>query len=146
MGLAGAALALCGAIASWRARYAPSTEATTLALAALYFALAPHTFPWYVAIVLPLVALLIARRSRVAGSPPRVGEVLGQGPAYQARAPILAMWLFALWIPFTYIMFAPGGNGRLFVWLSLAVVAVAALPWTAARFWLPSPREERGKE
>jgi hypothetical protein len=55
------------------------------------------------------------------------------------------MWLFALWIPFTYIMFAPGGNGRLFEWLSLAVVVVGALPWIAARFRLPSPREERGR-
>jgi hypothetical protein len=147
-----AALALCGAIIWWRVHRNPSTEATTLALTALYFALAPHTFPWYVAIVLPLVALLVGRRSRFASSPPRVGEGLGEGSAYQARArsggaaglgraPVLAMWLVALWIPFTYIMFAPGGKTHLFVWLSLAVVAVAALPWLGAKRLRVTPRD-----
>ena len=43
------------------------------------------------------------------------------------------MWLFALWIPFTYIMFAPGGNAHLFVWLSLATVVDAALPWLISK-------------
>ncbi|HKV85107.1 MAG TPA: glycosyltransferase 87 family protein [Ktedonobacterales bacterium] len=174
-----AALALCGVILRWRIRRGPSIEATTLGLTALYFALAPHTFPWYVAIVLPLVALLVGRHSRYSaastsnrllphptrpfplrregelarrrfgsGSPVqsfrmavnRLGSALaptsrryGKGAGGIGSAPVLAMWLFALWIPFTYIMFAPGGNAHLFVWLSLATVVDAALPWLISK-------------
>lgn len=106
------ALGLCAVVLAWRVRRAPSVEAVMLALAALYFALAPHTFPWYVAIALPLVALLFK-----------------SSPRGRRATPMVAMWVFALWIPFTYIMFAPGGQTTLFVWCSIGTTFVGALAW-----------------
>lgn len=107
-----AALVLCGGMVMWRIRRAPSIDAVMLALTALYFALAPHTFPWYVAIALPLVALLFKA-----------------SPQGLRATPMVAMWVFSLWIPFTYIMFAPGGQTTLFVWCSIGTTLVGALAW-----------------
>ena len=47
----------------------------------------------------------------------------------RAFSPVFCVWLFALWIPFTYVIFAPGGQASLFAWLSLATMLVGAFPW-----------------
>ena len=142
------ALALCGMIVWWRIRSTPTTEATILALTALYFALAPHTFPWYVVVVLPLVALLWGSAPRplagVLPHPSRGKRAVVERTRYLTRAPVLAMWLFAVWIPLTYIFFAPGGRATLFVWFSLGTVVVGAMPWILSRPF-PSPWWRGGK-
>ena len=121
-----AALVLCGAVVVWRIRRAPSPEAAMLALTALYFALAPHTFPWYVAIVLPLVALLWKSTPWRRRATPLLAR---RRDHVRAFSPVFCVWLFALWIPFTYVIFAPGGQASLFAWLSLATMLVGAFPW-----------------
>jgi hypothetical protein len=93
-----------------------------LALTVAWLLLSPHIFPWYVGGLLPLLAL-----------------ELGLG-AVARRAATLAIWLFALAVPFTYVVFAPGVNSDLFLLFFLVPLAVALAPWlprlaAAPRVW-----------
>lgn len=115
------ALALVAAlVALYRWRVGLDAIAGLLALSIAWILLSPHIFPWYIGSLLPLAAL--ASDSSHALTP-------------AARA----CWLFALAIPYTYILFAPGGPNGLFAWLFLASAAVGLTPLLSphgrAAFW-----------
>lgn len=95
-----------------------SPGASMLALSAAWIALAPHLLPWYVGGLFPLLALELRR------------------PALPLTAPsarVLALWLFALWLPFTYVIFAPGQNAGLFPLFFVLPLVLAAVPALAQR-------------
>lgn len=109
------ALALaCGLIALYRWRIGLDAVTGLLALSIAWILLSPHIFPWYVGALLPLIAL--AGVSSRALTPP-------------ARA----CWLFALAVPYTYILFAPGGPNGLFAWLFIASAALGLAPLLGAQ-------------
>ncbi len=105
----GAAL-LCGIIAWMRWTGRLSVEGTLLALSAVWIAVSPHLFPWYVAGVPPLLALLPGTTRR------------------PLPAPALALWLFVLLMPFTYVVFAPYQQPALFQLFFAVPLVVAAVP------------------
>jgi hypothetical protein len=128
-----ALVALCAVIVWWRLRYGPRLEMGVLALSAAWIVVSPHLFPWYVAILLPMLAVTLrlpgmpesAASERVEGD--EGGEPGSDGGAL-ARTFALALWLFALAMPLTYVIFAPGGNAHLFVLFFLVPAAGAMLP------------------
>lgn len=92
-----------------------------LALSAAWLALAPHLLPWYVGGLFPLLALELRR------------------PALPLTAPsarVLALWLFALGLPFTYVIFAAGQNVGLFPLFFVLPLALAVGPTLARRLRL----------
>jgi glycosyl transferase family 87 len=106
-----ALMALTALVALYRWRVGLNLEAGMLALSAIWIALSPHLFPWYIAALAPLLAFFSgARRGRWPG------------------APILALWTFLLFMPFTYVIFAPGGSPGMFIWFSLIPAAIAITP------------------
>ncbi|MEO7000944.1 MAG: glycosyltransferase 87 family protein [Ktedonobacterales bacterium] len=133
-----AVLALGVLLARWRLGLTP--EAGVLVLSAAWVLLAPHLFPWYVAALLPFVALFLGRphpHSLIPNlSPARRGERKGFVAEWRipqtAPAFALAFWLFTLAMPFTYVIFAPGYPAGLFQWFFLAPFAVAATPLLTA--------------
>ncbi len=74
---------LAGVAMWWRWRFGLRAEAGLLALSAIWIVFAPHMFPWYVAALLPLLAL------------------------YLGAAPANSFWLFVLCVPFEYVIFSP---------------------------------------
>jgi len=117
-----AALAgLCAAVVWWRGRRPLRPEAGVLVLSAVWLALSPHLYPWYVAALLPLLALYLRLPRR---TPARAGEA---GP--RESAPALALWLFVLALPFSYVIFAPGGPHGLFSLSSLVPLALVVLAY-----------------
>jgi Glycosyltransferase family 87 len=119
-----ALLALCAVIVWWRWRtHEARPERGVLALSAAWIVVSPHLFPWYVAILLPLVALDLRLPERDA-----TADVGVESSGRVAPALALALWLFALAMPFTYVIFAPGGNAHLFVLFFLVPAAGATLP------------------
>lgn len=115
-----AALALlCGLIALYRWRVGLDSVACTLALSVAWVLLSPHVFPWYLAALLPLIAL-----SR--------GHISGQRE--RALTPTAwACWIFALLVPYTYILFLPGGASGLFPWMFALAAAVGLMSLLDAR-------------
>jgi hypothetical protein len=117
-----AALALlCALIALWRWRLGLDAVVCLLALSVAWILLSPHIFPWYIAALLPLIAL-----SRGAG----------RWPGARAMSPTAwACCAFALAVPYTYILFTPGGATGLFpvMFLVAAAVGLAPLLTTQAR-------------
>lgn len=111
-----AALLLCGAVAGMRWRGLIGVEASLLALSAVWIVLSPHLFPWYVAGILPLLALTPATSAR--------GQPL--------PLPALALWLFVVLMPFTYVIFAPHQAPDMFLFFFAAPLVVAAIPLAAA--------------
>lgn len=112
-----AAVLLCGAVAYTRWRGAISVEASLLALSAVWIVLSPHLFPWYVAGVLPLLALMPTVRGRSLLSLP---------------LPALAFWLFVLLMPFTYVVFAPHQTPEIFQIFFVVPLAMATIPLALA--------------
>ena len=110
-----AALALlCGLIALYRWRLGLDSIACALALSVAWALLSPHIFPWYLAALLPLIAL-----SR------------GHGAGYGQRAltpTAWACWTFTLLIPYTYILFQSGGAAGLFPWMFALAAAIGLAP------------------
>ncbi|MGH2503087.1 MAG: hypothetical protein ACRDID_11285, partial [Ktedonobacterales bacterium] len=108
------ALALaCALIALYRWRVGLDAVAGLLALSIAWILLSPHIFPWYIGALLPLIALV--------------------GGARRALTPTArACWLFALGVPYTYILFEPGGPNGLFAWLFVASAAVGLAPLLSA--------------
>lgn len=90
-----------------------SPVAGMLVLSAAWIALSPHLLPWYVGGLFPLLALELRRPALPLSVP-------------SARA--LALWLFALWLPFTYVIFAPGQNAGLFPLFFVLPLALAVAP------------------
>jgi hypothetical protein len=114
------ALALLAAlVALYRWRVGMSAEVGMLALSSVWIALSPHIYPWYIAALAPLLTFFPAASGYA---------VVGCRPG----APILALWLFMLAAPFTYVIFAPGGNADLFIWFSLIPAGIALCPLARA--------------
>lgn len=112
--IAGATLTI-GAL-WWRARGAWRVEAGILALSAIWIVLSPHLLPWYSAALLPWLALLLP-----GGQPHSVARTGQPALASVWRAKLnpagamwLGLWLFVGVLPFTYVIFARGGNAELF--------------------------------
>jgi hypothetical protein len=97
-----------------------------LALSVLWIALATHIFTWYIAVLLPLLALYlraptVAKRSMAEARP---ADLSGR-----FATPALGTWLFTLLVPFTYVIFASGYyHPQWFPDFFYAAFAVAALP------------------
>jgi len=111
-------LAFCGLTVWQRARRGLSPAAAILLLSVAWIALSPHLFPWYIAALLPFLALCLRLPMCVDG----------------ASASAFGLWLFALAMPFVYVIFAPGHIPGLFVWFFLVPTAVALLPLMACAF------------
>lgn len=73
----------------WRWRFGLRPEAGILALSAIWIVLAPHLFTWYVAALLPLLAL-------------NLELTVGAGKSVAPSA----IWLFVLFMPFSYVIFS----------------------------------------
>lgn len=100
------------AFARWRLGLDPVT--CLLALSIAWILLSPHIFPWYIGALLPLIAL-----SR--------GDGRWLGAA--TMTPIAwACWVFALAVPYTYILYAPGGWPSLFPWMFALAFAAGLAP------------------
>ena len=115
------ALALaCGLIALYRWRLGLDAVTCLLALSLAWILLSPHIYPWYIGALLPLIALASG------------GEAGWLG--WHAMTPTaLACWLFALAVPYTYILFLPGGPNGVFPWLFVGVAAVGLAPLLRAQ-------------
>jgi hypothetical protein len=109
-------LAFCALTVWLRARRGLRPTGAILLLSFAWIALAPHLFPWYIAAPLPFVALHLRLPTR-----PDTTSACAFG-----------LWLFALAMPFTYVIFAPGHDPKLFIWFFL-IPAVAALAPPLAR-------------
>ncbi|HEX8036021.1 MAG TPA: glycosyltransferase family 87 protein, partial [Ktedonobacterales bacterium] len=110
------AVLLCGIVARLRWQGTLSAEASLLALSAVWIVLSPHLFPWYVAGMLPLLALL-----------PKARELPLPLPL-----PALALWLFVLLMPFTYVVFAPNQAPEIFQLFFAVPLVMAAVPLARA--------------
>lgn len=108
----GGIASFCLLLAYGRWRFGWRMEATILLLSAVWMLFAPHLFPWYIAAILPFLAFY-----------------LGPGLNF----PALGFWIFALLMPFTYIIFAPDGNANLFQGFFYLAGGVALWPWLRAR-------------
>jgi len=117
-----ALLALCALARAHRLRGGLRPEAGILALSAGWILLSPHLFPWYVGGLLPPLALYLRLPGRIPGAA-RTADLAGGRPPLAA-----ALWLFALAMPFTYVIFAPGGAPALFSLFFVAPLALAILP------------------
>jgi hypothetical protein len=100
-------------------------EAGLLAMSVLWIVLATHLFTWYIAVLLPLLALYLRaprlKRHEAAAFP---ADLSGR-----FATPALATWLFTLLMPFTYVIFATGYfHPLLFQIFFYVVFALAALP------------------
>ncbi len=93
----------------WRQYHAPmSPDVGILVISAVWILLSPHLFPWYIAALLPFLAMA------------------------RVRPFLLGMWIFALLMPFTYIIFAPGQPAWLFVFFFIIPGFVAITPVIAS--------------
>lgn len=112
---------LCALVVWWRWRRGLSVEMGILALSAVWIALSPHLFPWYVALLLPFLALCL----RV----PSWRDIMSRANrlGLAATAP-LALWLFALAMPLTYVLFAPGAPYGLFLLFFALPIVMAVAP------------------
>lgn len=124
-----------------------------LALSAGWILLSPHLFPWYVGGLLPLLALVLWLPRRAYAVRPSTAHAQAHSPTGQSyavpprflrsllrvlrevcatfailRSPWLALWLFVLLMPFTYVIFAPGQQPNLFLLFFAVPLALAAAP------------------
>ena len=110
-----------GLVAWWRLRHGLGVATGILAISAIWILLSPHIFPWYVALLLPPLALQLHLP----------GEVAFPGAARASAA--WGFWLFTLLIPFTYVLFAEhsGYNANWFeLWFYLpALISLAPRLW-----------------
>jgi hypothetical protein len=107
-----------------RLRQRLRAAAGILALSAAWIVVSPHLFPWYVGGLLPFLALYLRLPSPAARwvVPEPSGDLAGNTPELP-----LALWLFVLAMPFTYVIFAPGYNANLFLLFFAAPTAVAGV-------------------
>jgi hypothetical protein len=129
-GLALAALSLLIGWLCWRKGL--RQEAGVLATSVLWIVLSIHLFTWYIAVLLPLLALYLR-----APAPVVTRRKVALGPvdlSGRFATPALATWLFTVLMPFTYVIFASGYyHPELFPDFFYAVLAVAALPLLTRR-------------
>jgi hypothetical protein len=108
---------------AWRKGLRP--EAGILALSVVWILLATHLFPWYVAVLLPLLALYLRLPVRPSGEKPaHAADLSGR-----FATPALGIWFFTLAMPFTYVFFNPGAfYPEIFQLVFVTAFALAALP------------------
>ncbi len=121
-----AALAALGLLIGWFCwRKGLRQEAGVLAISVLWIVLSTHLFTWYIAVLLPLLALYL----RAPALKRRDAEQRPADLSGTFATPTLATWLFTLLMPFTYVIFAAGSyHPQLFHDFFYLVFAVAALP------------------
>jgi hypothetical protein len=107
-----ALLAFCGLVFWLHLRHHLRSTVGILALSAAWIVISPHLFPWYVAGQLPFLALYL----RLPTAQIEITSLLQNGlrTSYTSLLP-LALWLFVLEMPFTYVIFAPRYNANLFL-------------------------------
>lgn len=133
-----ALLAFCSLVFWLRLRRELRPEAGMLALSVAWIVVSPHLFPWYVAGVLPLLALYLrlpplrirgiyrggnGERRGISGRAREdfayfVAHAIPLGTTDLAGAnamPAVALWLFVLAMPFTYVIFTPGHDANIFL-------------------------------
>ncbi len=106
---------LCGTIVLARLRLHLDPVVCILALNAIWILMATHLFPWYVALMLPFLALL-----------PSTPMVTERNKHLVASPPAIGFWLFILAMPFTYVIFALAGTSDLFLVFFLIPLTIAA--------------------
>jgi hypothetical protein len=124
-GLQGTVLALfTGVVFYLRMQGRLRAGAGILALSAAWIVVSPHLFPWYVGGLLPFLALYLRLPSPGAGwvSPLFPGDLAGDTPELP-----LALWVFVLAMPFSYVIFTPGYNANLFLLFFAVPAAVAGI-------------------
>ncbi|HEU5370042.1 MAG TPA: glycosyltransferase family 87 protein, partial [Ktedonobacterales bacterium] len=125
------ALAALGLLIGWFCwRKGLRQEAGVLAISVLWIVLSTHLFTWYIAVLLPLLALYL----RAPMPSRRSAEMRPADLSGTFATPALATWLFTLLMPFTYVIFAAGYyHPQLFHDFFYLVFAVAALPLLTRR-------------
>lgn len=96
---------LCGLVALYRWRVGLRPEAAILAISAAWLSLSPHTLPWYVAALLPLLALYSVREARA-----------------------WALWIATVTAPFLYILSVTPLQPTLFDLFFIAPLLIALSP------------------
>lgn len=127
------ALALaCGLLALYRWRIGLDPVAGLLAISIAWILLSPHIYAWYIAALLPLVAL-----ARAQGVTPAEEISTSASPRWLGWGAIpptaRSCWLFALLVPYTYILFLPGGPSGIFSWFFLGAAALGLAPLLARK-------------
>jgi alpha-1,6-mannosyltransferase len=118
-------------LALWlRIRRGIGVPAAILLLSVAWIAVSPHVFPWYVAPLLPFLAVCL-----------RDGLPIASAVARRARSsPELAyaLWLFVMAMPFSYVILAPGHDANLFLLIFVlpALIAIGPTLMRQARRYL----------
>jgi hypothetical protein len=123
---------LTGLVLYLRVKQRLRSAAAILALSAAWIVVSPHLFPWYVGGLLPFLALYLrlpypAAATRIKPVPPT--DLAGNTPE-----PALALWLFVLAMPFTYVIFTPSYNANLFLLFFAVPLALAGIPHLRRRW------------
>jgi hypothetical protein len=127
----GLALALLSLLIGWFCwRKGVRPEGGVLAITLLWIVLATHLFTWYIATLLPLLALYLRVPALArTGATPRPADLSGR-----FATPAQGIWLFTLLMPFTYVIFAQGYyHPQLFPYFFYLSGALVALPLLTRR-------------
>jgi len=121
----GLSLAVLSLLIGWFCwRKGVRLEAGALAISLLWIVLATHLFTWYIAVLLPMLAVYL----RLPG-PTRKSATHSIDLSGRFATPTQAIWLFTLLMPFTYVIFAQGFlHPTVFLYFFYAAFALAALP------------------
>jgi hypothetical protein len=125
-------------VAWWQYRVHLSPEMGILVISVVWILFSPHLFPWYVAALLPFLAVTGENvKVFISGKYRNIPTL-----SLQSRSFSLAIWIFVLLMPFTYIIFAPDQPSWLFIFFFIipGIVAIAPLfPGSQFGKLLPSP-------
>jgi hypothetical protein len=114
-----------------------------LTLSAAWIVVSPHLFPWYVGGLLPFLALYLRlpyRAAPQASRPAPSADLAGDTPV-----PPLALWVFVMAMPFTYVIFAPGYNANLFLLFFAVPAALVGISLARGIRPVPGVRGPRGQ-
>jgi hypothetical protein len=125
-----ALLLLCGIVGWLCWRKGLPLEAGVLAISAAWISLSTHLFTWYIALLLPLVALYL--RVPFSGQDTEKERSLDRWGLN--AAPALGVWLFTLLMPFSYVIFAVGYyHPKAFPYFFYPCCVLALLPLLTSR-------------
>ncbi len=144
-----------------------SPEVSILLISAIWMVFSPHIFTWYVALPLPLIAVLLAEQAQLAPDHPAAPDHLvarGWPNAAGSRKPeddrqnhrqtgvntlylTLGIWTFVLCVPLTYVLFSHGGIPAIFPLFFVSAAVIALWPWIRAQLahvwsWFTLGRED----
>ncbi len=104
-------------------------ESGVLAINVVWILLSTHLFTWYVAVLLPLLALYLRLPLAVQTTPKGQRKQRQADLSGRYATPALGIWFFVLAMPFTYVYFSSGAfYPTLFQISFLGAFALAALP------------------